>query len=111
VFVLEIRSSASHGSINQDGHFQQALDSIEIEVKDSSARSGQWSFYDFPVHEGKPANLSSAIPRTASCYSCHSKNTAVENTFVQFYPTLYSVAAHKGTLKPGFPKTELLTSH
>jgi hypothetical protein len=32
------------------------------------------------------------LPFTASCYNCHAINTAVENTFVQFYPTLFEVA-------------------
>jgi len=38
------------------------------------------------------------IPRTANCYSCHQANGAVDTTFVQFYPTLLSVARTKKTL-------------
>jgi hypothetical protein len=38
----------------------------------------------------------------ASCVECHTKSTAVERTFVQFYPTLLEVARAKGTVKPGF---------
>jgi hypothetical protein len=34
--------------------------------------------------------------------ACHTQNTAVERTFVQFYPTLLEVARNRGTLKPGF---------
>src|SRR5947209_5496918 len=30
--------------------------------------------------------------RKAACYACHRNNTAVDNTFVQFYPTLFEVA-------------------
>jgi hypothetical protein len=33
---------------------------------------------------------------------CHTQHTAVERTFVQFYPTLLEVARRKGTLKPAF---------
>ena len=40
-----------------------------------------------------------ALPPTASCYACHSANTAVDNTFVQFYPELFAVAKAKGTIK------------
>jgi hypothetical protein len=40
-----------------------------------------------------------ALPTTASCYACHSTNGAVDNTFVQFYPTLLDVAREKGTLR------------
>jgi acyl carrier protein phosphodiesterase len=38
----------------------------------------------------------------AACVECHTNNTAVERTFVQFYPTLLEVARAKGTVKPGF---------
>ena len=38
----------------------------------------------------------------APCVDCHSKNTAVERTFVQFYPTLLEVARRMKTVKPGF---------
>ena len=38
----------------------------------------------------------------AGCVECHTKHTAVERTFVQFYPTLLEVARRMGTLKPGF---------
>jgi hypothetical protein len=38
-------------------------------------------------------------PPTASCYGCHGTHTAVENTFVQFYPTLFEVAQKFGTVK------------
>jgi hypothetical protein len=27
------------------------------------------------------------IPHAANCYTCHEANTAVDRTFVQFYPT------------------------
>ena len=39
------------------------------------------------------------IPTSASCYSCHAQNAAVENTFTQFYPVLRDVAKQKGTFK------------
>ena len=73
-------------------------------MKDSAAASGLWTFYGFSLDSGKPSGTAKAIPRTASCYSCHGTNTAVENTFVQFYPVLYDVAERKGTLKPEFAK-------
>jgi hypothetical protein len=99
-FVLEIRASESHGSINNAGHFQTDLTGMELEVKDNNV----WTFYDFPLSAGVPSGTARPIARTASCYSCHGKNTAVENTFVQFYPQLYEIAERKGTLNPGFKK-------
>ncbi len=104
IFVLEVRSSESHGSINNGGHFQSDVMGVEAEVKDSAAKPGEWTFYGFQLNAGALDGPAKAIPRDASCYSCHSKNTAVENTFVQFYPVLYKIAERKGTLNQGFQK-------
>jgi hypothetical protein len=91
MFLLDIRTSTGNGSINKGGHYQTDLVAIEAEVKDN----GQWKFYDF----GPKNTAARALPQTERCYECHSKNGAVENTFVQFYPTLLKVAKEKGTLK------------
>jgi hypothetical protein len=91
MLVLEARDSVSHGSINRSGHFQGAIRDVEVEVRDR----GKWTFYGFGLSM-KPA---SAIPATAACYSCHAENAAVDNTFVQFYPTLLEIAKQKGTLR------------
>ena len=102
MFVLEVRTSESHASINRDGHFQTDVMGIEAEVKDRSAKTGEWTFYGFGDVKNAAAAAAKPIARDASCYSCHGKNTAVENTFVQFYPVLYEVARRKGTLNAGF---------
>ncbi len=102
MFVLEVRTSEIHASINKDGHFQTDIMGMEAEVKDSSAKTGEWTFYGFGDVKDPAAASGKAIGREASCYSCHGKNTAVENTFVQFYPVLYDVALRKRTLNPGF---------
>ena len=39
---------------------------------------------------------------TTECLSCHSQHGAVDNTFVQFYPTLLEVAKTKGTVKSNY---------
>jgi hypothetical protein len=95
MFVLELRGSASEGSINKQGRFQQQLLGIEVEVKDSSRFPGKWAFYEF----GRAATTAKPIPTTAGCYSCHAQNGAVDNTFVQFYPTLAEIARQKGTFR------------
>jgi hypothetical protein len=97
IFALEIRSSASRGSINKGGHYQESAVGLEVEVKDESRFPNKWAFFDFSSPEAKTAT---PIPTGASCYSCHSANGAVDNTFVQFYPTLLPVAKAKGTFKP-----------
>jgi hypothetical protein len=96
IFALEIRSSASRGSINKGGHYQESAVGLEVEVKDESRFPNKWAFFDFSAAGVKTAR---PIPAGASCYSCHSANGAVDNTFVQFYPTLLPVAKAKGTFK------------
>jgi cytochrome P460 len=95
VLVLEGRSSHSKGSINQTGHYQADLQDIEAEVKDTNRFPGKWAFFPF----GRGNAPAKQIPVSASCYSCHATNAALDNTFVQFYPTLLAIAKSKGTLK------------
>jgi Cytochrome P460 len=96
IFALEVRTSATNGSINRGGHYQEGVVGLEAEMKDSSRFPNKWAFFDFSNPETRTAK---PIPRGASCYSCHAENGAVDNTFVQFYPTLLPVARAKGTLK------------
>lgn len=99
--VLE-NSGAVHGgekqaSLNKHGLTQTGeIMGMEVHVKDSSLPGG-WGFYGFDNR--KSAKL---IPREASCYSCHQQHAAVDTTFVQFYPTLLSVAKDKGTLSKAY---------
>lgn len=102
IFVLEFRRSQTDAVPNEGGRFQGDLLGIEAEVKDSRFPDG-WAFFDF----GRgPALIDVAEPLSgeavAPCVQCHTENTAVERTFVQFYPTLLEVARQKGTVKPGF---------
>jgi Cytochrome P460 len=103
MFVLEFRSSQTTGSINKDGHFQGDLIGIEAEVKDEGRFPEKWGFFPF---RGSEQTAKPAPPATTDCQSCHSQNGAVENTFVQFYPTLLEVARQKGTLKPARPDSK-----
>jgi hypothetical protein len=97
VFILEIRRSVEKGSINQGGRFQTDVVSIEAAVKDERRFPQKWAYFGFG--RGDKAQAASA---TSSCNTCHGKNAAVENTFVQFYPTLLEVATRKGTLNPSY---------
>ena len=97
IFVLEIRESVAVNKADKgaNGYFQGELAGIEAEVKDEKRFPGKWGFFGL-----NPAQPSGAqIPVGASCYSCHAKNAAVENTFTQFYPVLRDVAKQKGTFK------------
>lgn len=97
MLVLEVRGAMDKGSINKSGNFQGTeVMGREVHVKDSAHLQG-WAFFGFGA--GKTAKM---IPRTADCYSCHAAHGAVDNTFVQFYPTLLPIATAKGTLSPAY---------
>lgn len=100
VLVKEGRAASQKGSINKSGEFQ-AGDTMDIEVhlKDSKRFAGGWGFFFFDSVRAKPTQ---AIPAAAPCYSCHRANGAVDTTFVQFYPTLLSIATQKHTLSPTY---------
>jgi Cytochrome P460 len=102
VFVLEARGAKNKGSINHAGNYQDTdVMAIETHVKDEARFPGKWAF--FPFDDSKTAKM---IPTSADCYSCHASHAAVDTTFVQFYPTLLPIAAHKNTLSPGYMKDE-----
>jgi hypothetical protein len=99
IFVLEVRHSDSEGSINKSGRFQTTVAALEAEVKDSRFADG-WAYFD--LNNGVATAPPLAGDAVARCVDCHTKNAAVDRTFVQFYPTLLEVARQKRTLKPGF---------
>jgi len=97
MFVLELRSSASKGSINKGGHYQEEVVGFEVHLKDESRfPTTKWAFFEF----GTSARTAQPLPSNSRCQTCHSMNGAVDQTFVQFYPTLIPVAKAKGTFKP-----------
>jgi hypothetical protein len=100
MFILEIRRAEVNVSINNGGHTQGDLALIEAAVKDTERfkSTGGWGYFSFDSRDGLVENAA-PLPATARCYACHSANTAVDNTFVQFYPELFAVAKAKGTIK------------
>jgi hypothetical protein len=101
IFILENRRSTSEGSINKAGRFQTELSALEANVKDARLPNG-WAWFSFGSTRQGLKDSAAALPTSVGCLDCHSKNGAVENTFVQFYPTLLEIARSRGTLKPGF---------
>jgi len=98
IFALELRQPATEGSINKGGQYQTGLLRVEFAVKDTARFPDGWGYFGF---EGSAATAK-AFGASAGCNSCHSKNAAVEHTFVQFYPTLLEIAKAKGTLNPSY---------
>jgi tetratricopeptide (TPR) repeat protein len=102
MFVLEIRYSQSHGSINKGGNFQTDVAAVEMAIKDEQKFPEKWAYFNFPTRGGVAAASAKALGKNAGCFACHTANGAVENTFVQFYPTLLEVAQAKHTVKASF---------
>lgn len=99
--VLEVRRSRKSASIDGFGDSQGDVVAIEVEIKDSARfPNGGWGFFDFGGESG--LKEATPFPATAACYSCHREHTAVDNTFVQFYPTLMRVAERMGTVRSTF---------
>ena len=102
MLVLEARMAGSKASINKTGHFQTGeVMGLEVHVKDTARFEGGWAFFD--ADNGVTGKL---LPKEMECYSCHAQHTAVDTTFVQFYPTLIEIARKKGTLSPAYVKEE-----
>lgn len=92
VFVLEVRNSATQGSINRGGNYQSGLRSLAASVKDVKRFPAKWAYFSF--NQGATRAAANAPAR---CFHCHNTHGAVDNTFVQFYPTLKSAAEKHGT--------------
>ena len=106
MFILEVRSAEKAASIDSRGQSQGSVRTIEAAVKDverfaANEGSNGWGYFGFRGPNGL-RDSSAVLPTSASCYSCHASNTAVDNTFVQFYPTLFEVAKRLGTVKPTY---------
>jgi hypothetical protein len=102
VLIKENRFAESAGTLSKRGQFQNGVRDLEIHIKDQARFPGQWAFYK--SDDGKaPAKLKA---QTENCYSCHREHGAVDTTFVQFYPTLFSIAREKGTISADYLKND-----
>jgi hypothetical protein len=102
MFILEVRRAEANVSINNGGRTQGEQVAIEAAVKDRERfPDGGWGYFTFDGPEG-PLDAARPLPATATCYSCHKTHGAVDNTFVQFYPTLFDAARRHGTVDPSF---------
>lgn len=101
MFVMEGRAAVEQELLANTGHATGEPLFVEASVKDSARfPETTWAYFNFGG--AKPAASAKAIPKTASCYACHDQNTAVENSFGQFYPAVFEAAKKFGTVKPTF---------
>jgi len=99
IWVLEFRGVGRESVANREGKFQTGIVGFEANVKDSRFPDG-WGYFGFRGGEGSAAPLSGDTVKR--CIDCHSAHTAVERTFVQFYPELLQVAKKLGTVKKDY---------
>ena len=96
ILVLEKRMSSSKSSAEIVDHYEGDLAGISVEVKDTARFAEKWAYFSFD----SSAKTAKANPK-AMCWQCHNGGGGVENTYVQFYPTLKPLAQQFGTLRPG----------
>ena len=102
LFVLEIRRAIENASINNGGRTQGPAVALEAAVKDTTRfPDGGWAYLSFDSPHGL-RDAAAPLPRTESCYSCHSQHGAVEWTFTQFYPEQFEVAKRMGTVRADY---------
>jgi hypothetical protein len=106
VLVLEIRDSATRGSINRGGHYQSVLRSLSASVKDVKRFPTKWAYFSF--NQGAQQASANA---PSHCFQCHNTHGAVDNTFVQFYPTLKPVAEKYATFNESKAAPESTKTH
>jgi cytochrome P460 len=99
IWVLEFRNTGHEAVANRKGIFQTDLQGMEANVKDSRFPDG-WGYFGFGANDKSAAPLSGDTVKR--CIDCHSAHTAVERTFVQFYPTLLEVAKRMGTVRKDY---------
>ena len=99
IWVLEFRGVGKEAVANREGQFQTGVTGYEANVKDSRFPDG-WGYFAFNGAGASAPPLSGDTVQR--CIDCHTAHTAVERTFVQFYPTLLEVAKKNGTVRKDY---------
>jgi hypothetical protein len=91
MLVLILHAAEEGASPRRHGQYGAAVRGVEMAVKDRARVPEGWAYYVFG--EAPRAGSATAQPNPASsCYSCHSKNAARDNVFMQFYSLLSAAA-------------------
>jgi hypothetical protein len=91
MLVLIVHGVADGAVPSRHGQYAAEVHGVEMAVKDRARVPEGWAYYAFG--DAPRAGMSTAQPNPASgCYSCHSKNAARDNVFLQFYSLLSAAA-------------------
>lgn len=100
MLIIEIRQALTNPTVRAGALVQGAVMGYVADVKDQLRFGGNgWRFFSFADKQGNIVDAAAPLDQTAPCYSCHSEHGAVDNTMVQFYPSLFDVAKQKGTVR------------
>jgi Cytochrome P460 len=90
--LVLIVHGVGEGSVpSRHGQYATDVHGVEMAVKDRGRVPEAWAYYAFG--DAPRAGASTAQPNTTGgCYSCHSKNAARDNVFMQFYSLLSAAA-------------------
>jgi hypothetical protein len=90
--LVLILHAVDEGAVpSRHGQYAAAVHGVEMAVKDHSRVPEGWAYYGFG--DAPRAGVSTAQPNpAASCHSCHAKNAARDNVFLQFYSLLSAAA-------------------
>jgi hypothetical protein len=86
MLALAIRQPNRRVPPSRAGWTEGAFAALELAVKDSARFRGGWAYFDF----GRHAPTARALP-ASRCQACHAEHAAIDNVFVQFYPTLRDI--------------------
>lgn len=87
MLVMEVYKPSSEANPAKQGQFEGKFIGIEVAVKDKTAVSEGWAYYNFIGEKGEQKATAKAFPKNA-CWNCHNEHGAKDNVFVQFYPRL-----------------------
>lgn len=107
VFVLEVRASIARTSpLLSGGSYQGGIVAIRMEMRDDARYpKSQWAWFDFTqANDGAWVPVMPQPEPAANCQVCHVAHGAVQDSFTQFYPTLFAIAKAHGTVKPNYAK-------
>jgi len=95
VLVHEVRGAVPDGPVSPTGYHVAGVLGTQVAVKDEVRFGAGWRYFAFGA-----GDLSAApTPTDAACSQCHRASGAVDDTFVQFYPTLRAAARRHGVLR------------
>ncbi|MEA2719339.1 MAG: hypothetical protein QOJ39_1203 [Candidatus Eremiobacteraeota bacterium] len=107
VFVLEVRASVARtSSFLSSGLYQGDVVALRMEMRDDARYpKTKWAWFTF--QQASNGGWQPVLPQpepTTNCWQCHVTHGAVQDSFTQFYPTLFAIAKAHGTVKPNYVK-------